>query len=83
MPRTLRINGNSPPWVKAMMLNFGMDPGRMSRVEQPSQEFTFAHWPRPRPRRSPPPVTQRGNTMATINLRFAFEKETKGAVPEF
>ena len=25
-------------------------------------------------------VTHRGNTMATMNLRFAFEKETKGAV---
>ena len=31
MPRKLRVNGNSPPWVKAMMLNFGMDPDRMSR----------------------------------------------------
>jgi hypothetical protein len=26
------------------------------------------------------PMIPRGNTMATLNLRFAFEKETKGAV---
>jgi hypothetical protein len=49
--RKLRIKGNSPPWVKAVMVNFGMDPGRISKVEQPSQEFTFAHCPRPQPRR--------------------------------
>ena len=26
MLRKLRINGISPPWVKEMMTNFGMDP---------------------------------------------------------
>lgn len=28
----------------------------------------------------PPSATHRGNTLTTMNLRFAFEKETKGAV---